>query len=418
MSIRKRNKMPEITKVQSLKPFAKMPSVTLYQGNALDVLKKLPTRSVHCCISSPPYWGLRDYGTNSDLESGSEETPEEFVATMVKVFREVKRVLRFDGTLFLNLGDTYAAGNSYSEGMTKEIWDETHKDNYTSAFKDRMERNTGKDIKVNTGLKQGNLVGIPWRVALALQADGWILRQDIIWQKVNPMPESVQNRCTKSHEYIFLLTQYPDYYFDAEAIREKAVEGNDLGILRGKSQNGPMADGNKVSCHAPSINQRIEQGIDSREGNPSGTRNKRDVWSIASQGYPGAHFATFPPKLIEPCILAGTSEYGCCSLCGSPYERLIEEAKRKTIGWKPTCGCRDAEVIPCTVLDPFIGSGTTCCVSLQHGRHSIGIDLSAKYLRENAIPRITETIQNLPHAKKKNLPQLSTGIELKPKKIL
>lgn len=433
-------------------------TVKLYHGHVLNVLKKLPPQSVHMVVTSPPYWGLRDYGTGTweggdpecqhvegmsrndteragvdglmssgapavkqfcgvcgvcgavrnDEQLGNEETPQEFVDNLAAVFSEVHRVLRDDGTVWLNLGDTYL---------------------------------------------DGNLVGIPWRTALALQDNGWILRQDIIWHKPSPMPESVKNRCTKAHEYIFLLTKSMRYYYDAEAIKEEA---------------------------------KSEKVIEFTHS------NKRSVWTVSSQGYDGAHYAVFPPKLIEPCILAGTSARGCCTQCGAPWDRIVEEKKLTrdrpndyvkrtgeegtgnscantvagvdaiTLGWYPTCPCdglppvppvppagkdwneekaklglrkvmgngtgadmdmdrinkdrtKDAayqawltetkslcavssaiDTKPCTVLDTFIGSGTTCAVSLQHGRHSVGIDLSDKYLRGNAIPRVKAVLSKRP----------------------
>jgi DNA modification methylase len=348
----------------SSKPFysALNGDVRLYLGDVREVLSKLPAQSVHNVVTSPPYWGLRDYKTGSDLELGSERTPEEFVANMVVVFREAHRVLRDDGTLWLNLGDAYLAN--------------------------------------------GNMAGTPWRVALALQADGWILRQDIIWHKPSPMPESVTNRCTKAHEYIFLLTKRKDYYYDAFLISEesntKDLPPRTLGKKQAKTEFDGMISHNED--HSSSVLGRTQR------------RNKRSVWTVTSQGYEGAHFASFPEKLIEPCILAGTPQY-VCDKCGAPRTRIIERkqltrerpndyVKRtgeagtgnscsnsvagvdvKTVGWQPTCDCNAGETSG-TVLDPFIGSGTVNVVALRHGRKSIGIDLSEQYLLNNAIPRI------------------------------
>jgi len=258
-------------------PFVRKPywtsddgKVRLFQGHAIQVLKSLPEKSIQCVVTSPPYWGLRDYGERQEVcwedgwfgAYGAEPTPDQFVVHTVEVFRQVRRVMRDDGTLWLNFGDSYSAGGP-------------------------------------SGVPSGNLVGIPWRVALALQADGWVLRQDIIWHKPSPMPESVQNRCTKAHEYIFLLTKASKYFYDAEAIKEDSVQAD--------RKRNDRVGGNKRSevDHSPGFQF---------EG--SATKNKRSVWTVASQGYTGAHFATFPPKLIEPCILAGTSAHGACIECG------------------------------------------------------------------------------------------------------
>lgn len=240
----------------------------------------LPERSIHCCITSPPYFGLRDYGADGQI--GLEQTPDAFVAKLVEVFREVRRVLRDDGTLWLNLGDSYGKGKQ--------------------------------------------LLGIPWRVAFALQADGWYLRQDIIWHKPNPMPESVRDRCTKAHEYIFLLSKSPRYYFNHNTIKEPAVIGNAKRNFGPQDKGDVRGDGNHRNSYEC-----------------DGTRNRRSVWSVATRPYKGAHFATFPPALIEPCILAGA----------------------------PTGG---------TVLDPFSGAGTTGLVCQQTGRDYVGIELNPDYL--------------------------------------
>lgn len=395
--------------------------VELHCGDVIDVLKRLPVRSVQTVVTSPPYWALRDYGTGEwaggdpkcnharkygggtnagtsdiqrkrmlggikqqyenecpkcgakrvDNQLGSEATPDEFVEKMVEVFNWVKRVLRRDGTVWLNLGDTYGVG----------------------------------------------LHGIPWRVALALQQNGWILRQDIIWSKPSPMPESVRNRCTRAHEYLFLLTKSENYYYDADAIKTKTI-------------SEPHAPRNSKS---KSTSPRTDYHETEKVWGSSGT-NKRSVWTISSESYPGAHFATFPRKLVEPCILAGTSEYGCCDDCGRPYKRVVERGKYskqgkefnrkskdknphagqnnemdmqgggnwpvKTTGWEAQCNCAETtgrrDVVPCTVLDPFVGSGTTCVVAIAHGRRSVGIDLSADYLTNQAVPRIQGELMSRP----------------------
>ena len=285
--------------------------IKIINGNCLERLGDLEEKSIDTCITSPPYWGLRDYGESDQL--GLEETPEEFVDNLVAVFKEVKRVLRDDGTVWLNLGDSYAGNNSRASN------------NGRAGFGTKRE---GVFTKTGTGLKTKDLVGIPWRVALALQQDGWYLRQDIIWHKPNPMPESVTDRCTKAHEYIFLLSKSPKYYFDNEAIKEDA-----------KFPEGPNAS------HA--IKKGIgEYGMDTRGGlNKIGEiekKNKRSVWTITTKPFQGAHFAVFPPDLITPCILAGCPENG-------------------------------------TVLDPFGGAGTTGLVADRLGRNAILIEINNKF---------------------------------------
>lgn len=262
-------------------------------GDCREVLTTLPDKSVHCCITSPPYFGLRDYGVDGQI--GLEQTPDDYVNELVGVFREVKRVLRDDGTLWLNLGDSYA-------GSGKGIGSDHGK----AVFSDE---NIKKTNWKSTGLKPKDLIGIPWRVAFALKTDGWYLRQDIIWSKNNPMPESVTDRCTKSHEYIFLLSKSKKYHYDADSIREPhkrlwdATNGGNLADI-GHKKNGKIETKNTHPKGYPLPN-------------PLG-RNKRSVWNINTKPYKGAHFATFPTALVEPCILAGTSEKGVCSECGSP----------------------------------------------------------------------------------------------------
>lgn len=299
-----------------------MTDFQLIIGDCLEELKKLPDESVHCCITSPPYWGLRDYGVDGQI--GLEDSPEAFVEKMVSVFREVRRVLRDDGTLWLNLGDSYAGNPGGYQGKNGQRASRT--------FTARILMPKKAD-----SIKPKDLVGIPWRVAFALQADGWYLRQDIIWHKPNPMPESVQDRCTKSHEYIFLLAKSRKYYFDKDSIKEPRSEntharrpGNGVGFGHGYEDRGR----NRVTYKTPdgwdtskgagghgSIHKAgREKGRKLGEQN-SGIknnasmdealsimpdhRNKRSVWTVATQAYKDAHFATFPTALIEPCVLAG-----------------------------------------------------------------------------------------------------------------
>jgi DNA modification methylase len=338
--------------------------LTVYQGDALAVLSELPAESVHCVVTSPPYWGLRDYGTavwaggdadcdhkgvplassssplagytsenvkvrtntvpmgqtcrkcgatRIDAQLGLEPTPEAYVEAMVGVFREVRRVLRDDGTLWLNMGDSYVANGSGQVPQTKD-----HKG---SGF-------AGPNRDGQTGLKPKDLVGIPWRLAFALQADGWYLRSDIIWAKPNPMPESVTDRPTKSHEYLFLMSKSARYYFDQEAVREAPAP---------YERPGGTAPWTADSGHTNGV------GSDTFHQMSTAGRNIRSVWTVATAPYPGAHFATFPPKLVEPCIKAGCPSGGI-------------------------------------VLDPFAGSGTTGMVAQSLSRRAVLIDLSMDYL--------------------------------------
>jgi len=336
-------------------------------------------------------WGLRDYGVEGQF--GLESTPEEYVAKMVEIFREVKRVLRKDGTLWLNLGDSYANANPGSGGQCK----------LSGAGRNMTEArytNIKRDV---SSLKPKDLVGIPWMVAFALRADGWYLRQDIIWHKPNPMPESVTDRCTKAHEYIFLLTKSQKYFYDREAIREDPKPGND-GTIRAiaRDRSGPVNIGN--GAH---MVERVYKEIKGA--------NKRSVWTVATKPFKEAHFATFPPDLIKPCILAGTSPRAC-EICGAPWERVVERKRfkrnefppsdpryrpnvyqgaydgingkgdagyteTKTIGWQPTCTCQNEGKGRCIVLDPFMGSGTTGMVAAMHQRNFIGFELNPEYCK-------------------------------------
>ncbi len=332
---------------------------TILHADVMAGLASMPDESIQCVMTSPPYWGLRDYGIEGQI--GLEPTPEAYVEKMVEVFREVRRVLRDDGTLWLNLGDCYARSRS--------AW----------------------------GLKPKDLVGIPWRVAFALQADGWYLRSDIIWHKPNPMPESVRDRPTKSHEHVFLLSKQARYFYDADSIREPLTGRTDLMRFWKKGMEG-QAKGNRNDA------ERVMQ----KDGGIG--RNRRDVWRIATQPMPEAHFATFPEALVEPCIKAGTSERGACPKCGAPWRRVTERGENTgkngrydasettlrndaakhsgrigetpvyTVGWQPSCTCGCEETIPCVVLDPFAGSGTVNLVAHGLGRSSVGIELSGEYI--------------------------------------
>jgi DNA modification methylase len=286
-------------------------------GDAVSRLAELPDGSVRTCVTSPPYWGLRDYGNDGQL--GLESTPQEFVENLCQVFDEVRRVLADDGTLWVNLGDSYAGGAAASGGKQR-LGPNKDLDN---------QRNDVKLKKIGEGLKSKDLVGIPWRFAFAMQDRGWYLRQDIIWAKPNPMPESVTDRCTKSHEYVFLLTKNPTYYFDHEAIKEPAIHANDRRNGKGRhTYTGKRAENDGL------VQQSFVTVND--------TRNKRSVWTVTTKGYKEAHFAVYPPELITPCVLAGSAEGD-------------------------------------TVLDPFSGSGTTGEVALTHGRNYVGVELNPEY---------------------------------------
>lgn len=314
--------------------------VTMYLGDCREVLSGLPGASVNACVTSPPYWGLRNYGHEDQI--GQESHPQEFVDEMVGVFREVRRVLRDDGTVWLNLGDSYATGAG-AVGACPGGGDQGER-----FLRAGMVATQPNRMKLE-GFKSKDLVGIPWRVALALQADGWYLRQDIIWHKPNPMPESVQDRCTKSHEYIFLLTKSERYWFDSDAIKEPAVCGaNGSEFHTGKTGEHQLVRSQKVRPSKPRGSFAGKTEAMALTGQNSfravtETRNKRSVWTVALKPYKGAHFATYPQELIEPCVLAGCPEGG-------------------------------------VVLDPFIGSGTTAAVARRFGRRFVGCELNPEYL--------------------------------------
>jgi DNA modification methylase len=300
----------------------------IYNMDCLEGLKQLPDNSINCCVTSPPYWGLRDYGVEGQL--GLESTPEEYVAKMVEVFREVKRVLRKDGTLWLNLGDSYIAKpKSNYNGVASGLQAKNYGTGDTTlGYKQQADK--FKSL-LASGYKNKDLVGIPWMVAFALRADGWYLRQDIIWHKPNPMPESVKDRCTKAHEYIFLLSKNRKYYYDNEAIREPYQSKKE------KPRN-KAAEGYNNSY----VGGRWSEGV--RDYYSAGKRNKRSVWTVTTKPFKEAHFATFPPDLIEPCILAGCPKNGI-------------------------------------VLDPFMGSGTTGMVAAMYQRNFIGFELNQEYCK-------------------------------------
>ena len=308
----------------------------LIQGDCLNILKTLSDKSINCCVTSPPYYGLRDYGVAGQV--GLEDTPDEYVNKLVEIFREVRRVLRDDGTLWMNLGDSYCGTGSKGE------WVDPKNPN------GRNGQSISKTQKI-AGYKSKDLIGIPWMVAFALRADGWYLRSDIIWSKPNPMPESVQDRPTKAHEYIFLLSKSQSYYYDNEAIKESAVNGDPTQLRGGKGVVGSVNGGLRKQ---DDLGNRRYTGFNARY-EPLQKRNKRTVWTVTTKPYAEAHFATYPPDLIQPCVLAGCPEGG-------------------------------------TVLDPFNGSGTTGQVALQNGRKYIGIELNQEYieLTKRRLSKVTQ----------------------------
>lgn len=305
--------------------------IDIRQGDCLTALAGIADKSVNCCVTSPPYFGLRDYGVDGQI--GLEHTPEEFVSRLVDVFREVRRVLRDDGTLWLNIGDSYFSTVKGSGGNGKSTLG-PNRDLQNIQFQkmDPVRFDAGQ-----TGCKPKDLIGIPWRVAFALQADGWYLRQDIIWHKPNPMPESVRDRCTKAHEYIFLLSKGSKYYFDAEAIKEPVSQNP---VTRARNNRADKGIVGPQDLHGTKFGQSGNGGWDR---GCIETRNRRSVWTVTTKPFKEAHFATFPPDLIEPCVLAGCPEGG-------------------------------------VVLDPFFGAGTTGLVAQRTNRSAIGIELNPEYV--------------------------------------
>ena len=327
-----------------------------YCGDSIDVLKTIESDSIHCCVTSPPYWGIRDYG--NDKQHGLEETPKEYVESLVKVFRELRRVMRHDSVLWLNMGDTFLSSQKGSGGRKSRLnvkRDEDGNEVKNSTGNVRMPVRKFNIKKI--GLPEKSLLGIPWKLAFALQDDGWILRQDIIWNKTTTTPESAEDRCTRSHEYVFMFTKSKNYFFDSESIREPDKEN-----LTG--------------------------------------RIKRSVWTVDKNYKLFNHRAVMPLELADICIRAGTSEKGCCSICNAPLKRVVDKNlppydfytipgkvkewfvhnKRKTVAWIPSCKCDNTNFIPCTVIDPFCGSGTTIVSALNNNCNGIGIDLNKEYI--------------------------------------
>ena len=372
-------------------PYWSNDSGELYQGDVLEVLAGLPAGSVHCCVTSPPYWGLRDYGVEGQM--GLESTPQEWVDKMVLVSKGLWRVLRDDATWWLNVGDSYCAApaGNFGPDMPKPADGGAYRSNKP---------------KVNyDGLKPKDLCLMPFRLALALQEAGWYVRSDICWAKKSPMPESVTDRPTSAWEHIFLLTKQARYFYDLEAVREPPSPNNDgkAGIR--------MPDAARKAMGAEGYKQN-ERQYDRICG-----ANLRNVWHLGPESYAEAHFATFVSEIPRRCIKAGTSERGVCPACGAPWQRVVErngnarqtgndwqegrsivghhgpsrpgsfEANTATTGWQPSCSCDAGDPVPATVLEPFAGSGTTCAVAQNLRRRWVGIELNAEYC-DLAIRRI------------------------------
>ena len=379
------------------------PSWEVREGNCIDLMRAMPAGSVQCCITSPPYFGLRDYDLPPNEWGdgwigclGLEPTPGQFIAHLVEVFAEVRRVLRDDGTLWVNMGDSYANDSK---------WGGSSGGKHVSAL-----HGAGGGVgrgRRSTGCKGKDLIGIPWLLAFALRAEGWYLRSDIIWHKPNPMPESITDRPTSAHEHLFLLAKSPRYFYDADAIREPDS---------GRITPAPCGRAGIVGAVQRSRrrgNRGLTHGAPARDS-VLAAATSGNVWTVATQPYADAHFATFPPKLIEPCVLAGSAERACGE-CGAPWERVVEREVRPprgverawsagsavgqpqrdaigppgnglnvqpttTLGFAPSCDHDDGAATS-TVLDPFSGAGTTGLVALRHGRSFVGLELSPVFAR-------------------------------------
>ena len=413
-------------------------STRIIVGDALEVLRTLPEASHQCCVTSPPYFGLRDYGVEGQI--GLEEDPAAYIARLVEVFREMRRVLRDDGTLWLNMGDSYA-GSWGAQAKRVTPAQEGWKNSITNHPK---RARTGSTTHLS-GIKPKDLFGMPWMLAFALRADGWWLRSSIVWAKPNPMPESIRDRPTSAHELVFLLSKRPRYFYDAEAIKEDALTEEWPGIGpqhaaerdRGEAYK-PMrvptgwdtGAGHHGTIHRSGRRKDLRSDTEARhrsriaggqslQAQPTAKRNARNVWTIATQPFAGAHFATMPPALVERCIKAGTSARGGCPHCGAPWERALDRrlvptskvsygtkpdardasadrldhgsnrvrdghvpgmaSANETTGWHPTCRCPAHEPVPQMVLDPFGGAGTTGLVAIEPQRSATLIELNPDY---------------------------------------
>ena len=329
-------------------PYYEDDMVTLHHGDAETVAATLEPRSVQTIVTSPPYYGLRDYGVEGQL--GAESSVQEYVDRMVALFRSLRDVLADDGTLWINLGDSYSASISGTGGYSEK----STLSGYTSENTKHRRENDKPGRRIARTVPPKNLLGVPWRVAFALQADGWILRSDIIWAKPNPMPESVTDRPTKAHEYLFLFAKSPSYYYDADAIAETAKLGPGDTWEERKAGGAQKGVNRSTNAGTKQVHRKGRHNLTPQDGK----RNRRTVWDIATVPFPGSHFAVYPPELIRPCILAGSR-------------------------------------IGDTVLDPFSGSGTTGMVATQEGRRYIGIDLNSEYLDLSLRSRFAQPVLDL-----------------------
>jgi len=364
-----------------------MTTTTLIQADARRC--PLADKSVQMVCTSPPYYSLRDYGVHGQI--GLESSVAEYLQTMVQVFREVRRVLRDDGTVWCNMGDSYSQSQM---GRNRNGCG-----NIPAPCREFV-ADPGRGF---CGIAPKNLLGIPWRLAFALQDDGWILRSDIIWSKPNPMPESVTDRPTKSHEYVFLLAKRERYFYDAEAVREKAEYGYRC------TTGGKTSEKWGRQQVASPVDSRNPSAVTTYGSDPSAGRNLRSVWTITPRAFTGAHFATFPSELVERCVKAGTSERGQCPKCGKAWERQLERTfvgsyhdhkldgiayglrqngkgpatkyeRPRDLGWRPGCTCPPHEPVPQVVFDPFGGAGTVPLVASNLGRRGVMTELNPAYI--------------------------------------
>jgi DNA modification methylase len=366
-------------------------------GDAREVLRRLPEASVHCVVTSPPYWGLRDYGVAGQI--GLEDTPEAWATGLVEVFREVRRVLRADGTMWVNVGDLFVANSPGGVGQSSTLTNPQRQEHLWR----------GRKKTRPPGLKRKDLVGLPWLLAFALRADGWYLRQEVIWHKRNPTPENVHDRPTRDHEQIFLFSRSARYFYDGFAIRDRTTGG---AHTRGRRGYGPKA------AEAPSEGRpRQNASFLGSTRELVATRNARSVWTGVSEPFGEAHFATYPSWVPERCLLAGTSAGGACASCGAPRVRVVgprvrvvgrgngnkapkanhqpgrnhrmigfpwQPGGRTHQGWAPSCGCEaGGGTRPCIVLDPFSGAATTGLAALRNGRAYLGAELSPEYVAQS-----------------------------------